>query len=152
MALFLAVGRELATSSRSRGQGQGSAPRTRGFTLIELMIAAAIVAILAALAYPAYTSYVRKGHRAAAQSYLMDLAQKQVQYLVDSRAYAPTAAALGATAPTDVSARYDITVVVTAGPPPTYLLTAAPKSGSAQAGDVILTINQAGQKTPSEIW
>jgi prepilin-type N-terminal cleavage/methylation domain-containing protein len=82
MGLFLAAGRELATSSRS--QGQGSAPRTRGFTLIELMIVVAIVAILAAVAYPAYTSHVRKAHRAAAQSCLMDLAQKQTQYLLDN--------------------------------------------------------------------
>jgi type IV pilus assembly protein PilE len=117
------------------------------------MIAAAIVAILAAVAYPSYTSHVRKAHRAAAQSYLMDLAQKQVQYLLDNRAYAPTEAALNATAPTDVSTNYDpIGFEVASGPPPTFKLTAAPKAGSAQVGDVTLTINQAGQKTPSANW
>lgn len=150
MGLLLAAGRELATSSRP--QGQGSAPRTRGFTLIELMITAAIVAILAAVAYPAYTSHVRKAHRAAAQSFLMDLAQKQTQYLLDNRAYAPTVAALNATAPTDVNNYYDISLVVQAGPPPSFILTAAPKTGSVQASDVTLTINQAGQKTPSDKW
>lgn len=149
MGLFLAVDRELAMSRPS--QGRGSAPRRRGFTLIELMIVVAIVAVLAAIAYPAYTSHVRRGYRAAAQSYLMDLAQKQTQYLLDNRAYASNAAALNATPPTDVNNNYEpIDFSVQAGPPPTFKLTAIPKG--AMAGDVTLTINQAGQKTPSDKW
>jgi type IV pilus assembly protein PilE len=152
MGLFLAVSRELATSSRS--QDQGSASRSRGFTLIELMIAAAVVAILAAVAYPSYTSHLRKAYRAAAQSYLMDLAQKQTQYLLDNRAYAPTEAALNATAPADVSKYYDIGIAVCILPcppaPPSFLITAAPKG--TMASDATLTINQAGQKMPSDKW
>ncbi|MEO7152883.1 MAG: prepilin-type N-terminal cleavage/methylation domain-containing protein, partial [Burkholderiaceae bacterium] len=38
--------------------------RSRGFTLIELMIVVAIVSILAAIAVPSYQDYVRKGRRA----------------------------------------------------------------------------------------
>ncbi len=154
MALLPPAGRELATSSRS--QGQGNAPRTRGFTLIELMIVVAIVAILAAVAYPAYTSHVRKGYRAAAQSYLMDLAQKQSQYLLDNRAYAATEAALNATTPTDVSKYYDPIGFVLCSPvpcpPPSFTLTATPKAGTIQASDVTLSINQAGLKMPSDKW
>lgn len=148
MGLFPAVGRELARSRLS--QWQGRAPRRRGFTLIELMIVVAIVAILAAVAYPAYTSHVRRGYRAAAQSYLMDLAQKQTQHLLDNRAYAATEAALNAMKPTDVNNNYDINIAVVAGPPPSFMITAAPKG--TMASDVTLTINQAGQKTPSDKW
>jgi len=149
MGLFPAAGLELA-SSRLSSQGQGRVARRGGFTLIEVMIVVAIVAILAAVAYPAYTSHIRRGYRAAAQSYLMDLAQKQTQHLLDNRAYAATEAALNATAPTDVNKTYDISIGVAAGPPPEFTITAAPKG--TMAGDVTLTINQAGAKTPSDKW
>ena len=44
-----------------------------GFTLIELIIAVAIVAVLASIAYPSYTQYVVRSNRAAAQAEMMDL-------------------------------------------------------------------------------
>jgi type IV pilus assembly protein PilE len=47
----------------------------RGFTLIELMIAVAVVGILSAIAYPSYQDYVKKARRADAQTALLELVQ-----------------------------------------------------------------------------
>lgn len=49
--------------------------RARGFTLIELMIVVAIVAILAAVAYPSYRDSISKSRRAEARAQLMDAVQ-----------------------------------------------------------------------------
>jgi type IV pilus assembly protein PilE len=58
-----------------------------GFTLIELMITVAIVAILAAVALPAYGDYVRRGQLPEAFAGMADLRVKLEQYYQDNRNY-----------------------------------------------------------------
>lgn len=120
-----------------------------GFTLLELMIVVAIVGILATIAYPSYQSYMRRGHRADAQAYLMDLAQRQQQYFIDNRAYAPDIATLNAVTPSTVASFYTVQIA-TAATPPAFSVTAT-ATGS-QAPDGNLTINNAGAKTPADKW
>lgn len=126
--------------------------RMRGFTLIELMITVAIVAVLAMIAYPSYKAYVVRNNRVAAEAVLMDIAQRQQQYLLDNRAYASTPAALNVTVPSNVAASYTVAIAITAGPPPTFTATATPVAGGTQAADGALSIDQAGNKTPSGKW
>ena len=66
----------------------------RGFTLIELMIAVAIVAILASLALPSYTEYVRRGKVTEAITQLSAMRVKMEQYFQDRRTYVGACAAL----------------------------------------------------------
>ncbi len=60
----------------------------KGFTLIELMIAVAIVAILAMVAVPSYTSYIMRGHLADATSGLAAMRAQMERHYQDNRSYA----------------------------------------------------------------
>lgn len=60
----------------------------RGFTLIEVMIAVAIVAILSMVAYPNYTDYLRRGQVQEAPALLLAWRAKLEQYYQDNRTYA----------------------------------------------------------------
>lgn len=71
----------------------GRRPNPRGFTLIELMVTVAIVAILAGTALPAYTDYIRRGQLPEAFSALADYRIKMEQYYQDHRNYGAAACA-----------------------------------------------------------
>jgi type IV pilus assembly protein PilE len=126
--------------------------RKIGFSLVELMIAVAIVGIMTSIALPAYGQYLIKSNRAAAQAHLLELAQGQQQYLLDNRAYAQTLEELGIATPAAVSSRYAIALHIDAGPPASFTATATPLAGSKQQADGALTIDSAGSRTPAALW
>ena len=76
-----------------------------GFTLIELMIAVVVVAILTAIALPSYREYVTRGKITEATSNLADMRVKLEQYFQDNRTYVGACAA-GTTAPLPAGTRY----------------------------------------------
>jgi type IV pilus assembly protein PilE len=126
----------------------------RGFTLIELMIVVTVIAILTAIAYPSYQQYVIRANRSAAQTFMLQIANLQEQYLLDRHAYqtSPATGTWDDLSPPETDGLYSFSVSVTSGPPPSYTITATPVAGTRQANDGALTLNSNGVKSPENKW
>ena len=121
-----------------------------GFTLVELMIAVAILAIIAAVALPMYDAYSDRSYRAEAQGDLMACAQGMERWASENFDY--LGAAVGdadagvvsdavCTPRSAAQGRYAITVAGTAAG---FTLTATPQN--AMAGDGFMTYDEAGNR------
>lgn len=128
-----------------------------GFSLVELMITVAIIAILAGIGYPSYTSYMKRGYRSQATQLMSEIASREVQYMLDARQYTATIGAGGLNitnkdgwtcAATCTNGKYTIAVTLQAGPPPGFMVTATPIG--TQADDGILYLNADSSGTYSE--
>ncbi len=137
---------------RSDNDGNEQTPVMRpahlGFTLIELLITVALVSILAAIAVPSYQSHLRKSTRSEAQSFMMAVAARQQQFLVDTRSYAATVTAVGIPVPAKVAAAYAVNMP--APTPAGFTLTLTPTGGQVNEPCGTLSINQVGTKTAAK--
>jgi type IV pilus assembly protein PilE len=121
-----------------------------GFSLVELMIATAIIGILAAVAIPNYQQYILRGNRADAKAILMETAQYMERYYTTNNTYVG-ATLLSAVSPKGASAtskKYDITF--SAGPTATSFTLQAETFGGQDndtCGD--LTLSNTGAQTPT---
>lgn len=135
---------------------QPAHPSTHGFTLIELMVTVVIVGILAAIAYPSYRDYVVRSNRSATQAFMLEIANREKQYLLDSRQYVTVAdnnafpGALNLSVPAEVSRFYTLSVTASAGPPPSFIVNAT--AIGSQASDGNLSLADTGTKSPSNKW
>jgi type IV pilus assembly protein PilE len=124
-----------------------------GFTLVELMITVAIVAILATIAAVSYTTQVQKSRRTDARSALLDLASREEKLFSTTNAYSALLSDLGYPNGPVGSGYYTVAIASpdAAGQPgvsPSYAITAT--AISSQTGDTqcaTLSINQTGLQT-----
>lgn len=129
--------------------------KSSGFTLIELMVVVVIVAILTTLAYPSYKNYVIRSNRSAAQSQLLDLANREQQYILAQRSYTTTigTGGLSVTIDNDVSKFYTVSISLdcdadgTADTVPCFRISAEPITTSMQKDDGTLVVDSSGNKT-----
>ena len=73
--------------------------RFGGFTLIEVLVTVAVIAILAAVALPNYVDYVTRSKLVEAKTNLSDMRTRLEQYFLDNRAYPTTCATYATGAP-----------------------------------------------------
>lgn len=124
--------------------------RRAGFTLIELMIVVAIIAILAAIALPAYTSYITKTKRVAAEGCLSEHANYMERYYTTNLSYKGAALpGLDCASPQRTGADYQYAVA--SASTAAYSVTAAPINAQLTRDTKCgtLSLNQAGARGPS---
>lgn len=144
----------MGTRSGRTVRGRG---RAAGFSLVELMIAVAIVAILAMLAVPSYTKHVAKTKRVAAQACLSEYAHYMERYYTTNLRYDQDGNDVDNTLPgldcasaqrTGADYRYDLPAASLSVS--RYRLTATPQGAQAtrDAACGTLSLDQAGARTP----
>ncbi|WP_282041534.1 type IV pilin protein [Halomonas alimentaria] len=141
-------------STRRRPQGPtGSTRRSAGFTLIELMIAVAIIGILASIAYPSYTRYVERSLRADAQAGLMEASQILERCYTSSYQYNGgncSGFGSGTTVTASPDQKYNINIVSISEA--TYQLEAiAVGRDGCTTGDN-MSLDHQGRRNPDECW
>ena len=117
--------------------------KQQGFSLIELMVVVSIIAIIAAFAMPSYRDSVRKSNRRAAQSVMMDIANREHQYFVANRAFAHRAptSATRCRAEVERELRFRHRRRCTAAPPG-FTINLTPIVGCARTSDGDLSLDQ----------
>lgn len=116
-----------------------------GFSLIELMVAVAIIGIIVSIAYPSYQSMIVSTHRGAAQADLMSLAAAMERHKAASFTYKAAALSAADTGKPNIfhqhspsaepydKRKYDLYIAQASGG--AYLIEARPVSGTPQAND-----------------
>ena len=145
IGLLLERLRRRASKGLRRRAGEGprrhASPRfasrgaSDGFTLMELLIALALLAVLLAIALPAYREQIARAHRSELQTALLEDAGYMQRYYAANNAFSatPPPRLTWTASPPTGSPAYEIVVTVPPGDPTVFTLTAT--RAGAMAGD-----------------
>lgn len=129
--------------NRPTSSARGASRRRRsGFTLIELMIAVAIVAILAAVALPSYRAYIVRGQLADATHGLATVRAQMERHFQDNRTYATVGTFTTPCAAAESTRTFGPFVVTCVGTPTATAFTLQAQGSGSVAG-FTFTVNQA---------
>ncbi|MGH8584154.1 MAG: type IV pilin protein [Gammaproteobacteria bacterium] len=137
-----------------------------GFTLIEVMIAVAVVGIVASIAVPSYRQFVLRSNRAEGKTLLLEAATRQERFFADNGTYtitdvrpvgcAPPACGLNLATATSENGKYTLVVAAPtlACPISTcFSMSITPVAGMGQTEDTAClsyTVDSLGQKTATK--
>lgn len=135
----------------------GSKRKSRGFTLVELMVAVAVLAILTAIAYPMYQEQVRKSRRGAVKGSMLQVSQFMERYYTENMRYSVDAGGNSLSMSdvynasflddaAQVEKYYDLTLISDATG---YTIQAVPESGQDEDKCKTLTLTSTGNRTSS---
>ncbi|MFQ5469235.1 MAG: type IV pilin protein [Gammaproteobacteria bacterium] len=120
-----------------------------GFTLIELMVAVAVIGILLAIAFPSYQNNVRESRRADGYSVLLNTAVNQERYFTENNTYNAAMTA------TSGEGYYSVSSAACAGSTINSCVVMSAAAQGAQASDsscTPLTLDSRGVKGPANCW
>ncbi|RDS86849.1 type IV pilin protein [Dyella psychrodurans] len=123
--------------------------RTKGFTLLEVVIVTAIIAMLSALAASSYRHYVFRARRTEARHMLMSIAHGEERWYATYNRYTDDLSKFGyATAAVSPHANYEVVLTVEGNDAQGYAVAALP--ANSQIGDScgVMTLDSTGAKTP----
>ena len=131
------------SAPRAPFQTEANVKLPRGVTLIELLIAIAIAALVAAIAIPGYRRYLIRAQRSEAKIALLQLQTAQEKYYLQYNLYtkdvtgssSATTPGLGLPGVTE-TAKYDIAVTTLGASAQSYTATASPHAGGGQTEDL----------------
>ena len=115
--------------------------KSRGFTLIELMMVVAILGILAAIAIPAYGNYIRNAERSDGMTALMEVRMAQERFRANNPSYTATIGALTGVQSTSPEGLYNL--AVTAATATSFTATATKSGGRTDTACATLTLTYA---------
>ena len=127
----------------------------KGFTLIEVMIVVAIIAILASIALPAYNDQIRKSRRTDAQRELVSWAQALERIFSANPTTGYDDCSVGKPSGTSSNAYYTFSTAAGDGGACTstsFTLAAVPIASGSQAADGTMTLDNTGARTPAAKW
>lgn len=124
------------------------ATRYQGFTLLELMVAVAVIGILASIAIPGYQNYVRGARRAEAQADMLKIQLGLEKWRASNNTYTSTLSSVGFT---DTNPYYQYSITNNTGS--AYTINAqAQGSQNSDTGCTGLSLDQGNTKLPAGCW